>query len=72
MPGVGFELTIPASERVRPVHASDGAATVMGWFAYIHMKFILRRAVPQREDNEHKYSLHYMTGQAHIHQLSND
>jgi hypothetical protein len=30
MPCVGFELTIPASERVKTVHALDGLATVTG------------------------------------------
>jgi hypothetical protein len=30
MPWVGFELTIPASERAKTVHASDRSATVTG------------------------------------------
>jgi hypothetical protein len=30
MPYVGFELTIPASERAKTVHALDRAATVTG------------------------------------------
>jgi hypothetical protein len=30
MPRVGFESTIPASERAKTVHASDRAATVTG------------------------------------------
>jgi hypothetical protein len=29
MPSVGFELTIPAFERVKTVHALDRAATVI-------------------------------------------
>jgi hypothetical protein len=31
MPRVGFESTIPVFERVRTVHASDRAVTVIGW-----------------------------------------
>jgi hypothetical protein len=30
MPRVGFELTIPAFERIKTVHALDRAATVIG------------------------------------------
>jgi hypothetical protein len=30
MPSVGFELTILASKRAETVHASEGAATVIG------------------------------------------
>jgi hypothetical protein len=30
MPSVGFELTIPAFERTKTVHALDRAATVIG------------------------------------------
>jgi hypothetical protein len=30
MPWVGFESTIPASERAKTVHALDRAATVIG------------------------------------------
>jgi hypothetical protein len=30
MPRVGFELTIPAFEQAKTVHALDGAATVTG------------------------------------------
>jgi hypothetical protein len=31
MPCVGFELTIPAFERVKTVHALDSSTTVRGW-----------------------------------------
>jgi uncharacterized membrane protein len=34
MPRVGFEPTIPVSERAKTVHALDGAATVIGIFYY--------------------------------------
>jgi hypothetical protein len=33
MPGVGFELTIPAFERAKKVYALDGSATVIDFFA---------------------------------------
>jgi hypothetical protein len=35
MPWVGFESTIPASERAKIFHALDRAATVSGISAYI-------------------------------------
>jgi hypothetical protein len=34
MPQVGFEPTIPAFERVKKVHALDGAAIVIGTFSH--------------------------------------
>jgi hypothetical protein len=34
MPLVEFELTIPASERGKAVHASDRSATVTGLFLF--------------------------------------
>jgi hypothetical protein len=34
MPLVGFELTIPASERAKTVHALDRSATVTGKLQY--------------------------------------
>jgi hypothetical protein len=39
MPCVGFETTIPSSERAKSVHASDRSATVTGnaTFTYIHL-----------------------------------
>jgi hypothetical protein len=40
MPCVGFELTIPAFERAKTVHAVDRAATVIGMYAlYISTAF---------------------------------
>jgi hypothetical protein len=33
MPWVGFEPTIPAFERAKTVHASDRAATIIGYIA---------------------------------------
>jgi hypothetical protein len=38
MPWVGFELTIPASERAKTVHASDCAATVTGSLLLYYQK----------------------------------
>jgi hypothetical protein len=39
MPCVGFETTIPASERAKVVHALDRSATVTGQFyLYLHVK----------------------------------
>jgi hypothetical protein len=35
MSGVGFETTIPAFERGKPVHALDCAAIVIGWQLYV-------------------------------------
>jgi hypothetical protein len=37
MPWLGFELTIPASERAKTVHALDRAATVTGIWINIHV-----------------------------------
>jgi hypothetical protein len=34
MPSVGFEPTIPASERAKTVHAPDGSATVTGLYKH--------------------------------------
>jgi hypothetical protein len=34
MPWVGFEPTIPVSERAKTVHALDGSATVTGLFQF--------------------------------------
>jgi hypothetical protein len=40
MPSVGFETTIPASERAKTVHALDRSATVTDWlFIYLHSIF---------------------------------
>jgi hypothetical protein len=39
---VGFELTIPAFERAKTVHALDRAATVVGFFANNKLKFTSR------------------------------
>jgi hypothetical protein len=45
MPWVGFETTIPASERAKIVHALDRPATVAGsfWFGVLnfHPSFLL-------------------------------
>jgi hypothetical protein len=40
MPYVGFELTIPASERAKTVHALDRWATVAGRSYTYHPKYI--------------------------------
>jgi hypothetical protein len=37
---VGFEPTVPASEQVKTVHASDRSATVTGWSGYIDRHFL--------------------------------
>jgi hypothetical protein len=41
---VGFEPTIPASERAKTVHALDRSATVTGsgWLVYSFIRQILR------------------------------
>jgi hypothetical protein len=39
MPQVGFELTIPAFERAKTVHALDRAATVIGSHPLTRTKF---------------------------------
>jgi hypothetical protein len=39
MPEVGFEPTIPVFERAKTVHASDRAATVIGWTAMYQYVF---------------------------------
>jgi hypothetical protein len=41
MPSVGFELTIPTSERAKTFHALDRAATVTGAVTRIHWTFFL-------------------------------
>jgi hypothetical protein len=40
MPRVGFESTIPVFERAKTVHASDSAATVIGF--YLYCSFIIK------------------------------
>jgi hypothetical protein len=39
MPCVGFELTIPASERTKTVHALDRSATVTGSLEIYRLKY---------------------------------
>jgi hypothetical protein len=39
MPSVGFESTIPASERAVTVHALDRSATVTGEFLFTYYNF---------------------------------
>jgi hypothetical protein len=47
MPGMGFEPTIPTSERVKTVHALDRAATVIDKFGYTRIyTYIFFRKVP--------------------------
>jgi hypothetical protein len=41
MPFVGFEPTIPASERAKTVHASDRSATVTGTFSSTCFKLLM-------------------------------
>jgi hypothetical protein len=44
MPWTGFELTIPASERAKTVHALDRSATVTGWgIACVFLNLCKRR-----------------------------
>jgi hypothetical protein len=38
MPWVGFEYTIPASERAKTVHALDRSATVTGESVHVKVK----------------------------------
>jgi hypothetical protein len=38
MPRVGFEPIIPVLEQAKTVHASDGAATVIGYIKYTEEK----------------------------------
>jgi hypothetical protein len=40
MPPVGFKLTIPVFERTKTVHASDRAATVIGFCNYLADKIM--------------------------------
>jgi hypothetical protein len=37
MPWMGFEPTIPASERAKIIYALNCSATVIGWFSYIRI-----------------------------------
>jgi hypothetical protein len=39
MPWVGFEATIPASERAKTVHALDRSATVTGRMVYAFVQY---------------------------------
>jgi hypothetical protein len=54
MPCVGFELTIPALERAKTIHALDRAATVTSSHLYINLTFyvmylfLMRLAVRDR------------------------
>jgi hypothetical protein len=38
MPSMGFELTIPASERAKTVHALERSATVTGYSGITNLK----------------------------------
>jgi hypothetical protein len=40
MPWVGFEPTVPVSERTNTVHSLDRAATVTGSFCEVGTKFL--------------------------------
>jgi hypothetical protein len=44
MPLVGFEPTIPASERAKTVHALDRAVTMTGYCMFNYMSIIFRDA----------------------------
>jgi hypothetical protein len=43
MPWVGFETTVPASTRVKTVHALDRSATVTGEFNFRGRKYNLKK-----------------------------
>jgi hypothetical protein len=47
MPEVGFETMIPAFELSKTVHATDLAATVIGWMFITVYKTKLRGLAPQ-------------------------
>jgi hypothetical protein len=48
MPYVGFEPTIPASQRVKAVHALDRSATVTGYLEYLGSFFIHDVSAPNK------------------------
>jgi hypothetical protein len=61
MPWVGFETTIPAWERVKTVHALDGAAAVIGqvtmlgiiiWATHFTSKTSLSETLGPHDDDD--------------------
>jgi hypothetical protein len=60
MPRVGFKATISAFERAKRVHASDRAATVIGW----NWKIVVRFSVPAWHIQSVPKASH--TGRTHV------
>jgi hypothetical protein len=60
MPSVGFEPTIPASERAKTVHALDRSATVTGKFHFyagiVKIKVVKDQVLPLSVFDRKRYS----------------
>jgi hypothetical protein len=54
MPWVGFDPTVPASERAKPVHALDSSATVTGAYLLVlcNREYIVSIQLINNEVNE--------------------
>jgi hypothetical protein len=60
MPWMGFEATIPASERVKTFHALDSPATVTGINQFLGLQIMLHIKISYAQKENNWWNLHIL------------